>query len=444
MSLASLIDVFIPRGYNTWVVTLSVAVLGAGSGVVGSFLLLRKRSLMGDALSHATLPGIALAFMLAAAVGGDPKSLPVLLAGAVVTGVAGVAGVLLITRLTRLKEDAAMAIVLSVWFGVGVALLGLVSDVPGVSAAGLESFIYGRTASMLWVDAVLIACVSAAATLACLVLFKELTLLCFDGGFARTQGWPVTVLDAALLALVTAVTVVGLQAVGLILVLALLVIPPAAARFWTDDLRAMVLVAAAVGAVSGWVGAMASAARADLPAGAVIVLVAVAVFGVSMAVGRARGVVWRWFRRRELERSVRRQHLLRAMYEAGEGRVSPDGELPPVSLDQLQPMRSWSRRGLRRRLASARRAGLVLPRDESGRAWRLTGPGRVEAARVVRNHRLWEAYLIEHAEVAPSHVDRGADLIEHVLAPELIARLEALLSRTSEQPQPPPSPHGLP
>ena len=180
---------------------------------------------------------------------------------------------LAIRNTTRLRDDVAMGFVLSVFFGLGVALLGIIQDMPQASAAGLESFIYGKTASMVLTDFYLILGVAICAVVAALLLFKEFALLCFDENYAASEGWPALWLDVLLLALVTAVTVIGLQSVGLILIIAFLITPPAAARFWTNRLSTMTTLAAVIGAVSGWLGASVSALIPRMPAGAMIVVV---------------------------------------------------------------------------------------------------------------------------------------------------------------------------
>lgn len=428
--------------YNTRVVILGVAMLGGAAGLIGSFTLLRKRALMGDALAHASLPGIVAAFMLVASLGGDGKSLPVLLAGATVTGLMGVAVILVLRRHTRLKEDTALGVVLSVFFGAGVALLGVAQQMDTGHAAGLESFIYGKTASMRAYDAGLIAVASAISIFGCAMLFKELKLLCFDADFAGSRGLPVTLLDLTLMSLVVLVTIVGLQAVGLILMIALLVIPAAAARFWTEQMWKMALIAAALGVVGGVVGAAASALLPRLPSGAMIVLVCSALFLVSMTFGSARGVLIRSLRRRRFNRRIARQHLLRGMYELIEQDQRPERDpvRAPLSIDQLLPLRSWNRPQLLRTIGRADDDELVRRKGESVR---LTRAGYAEAARLTRQHRLWELYLITHADVAPARVDRDADDIEHVLEPELVDRLEEVLDQKPISIQVPVSPHEM-
>ena len=416
---------------------LGTGLLGMAAGLVGSFTLLRRRALMGDALSHATLPGVGLAFLIAPYFGFDGKSLPVLLTGATLSGIAGVVAILYIRNVTRLKEDAALGIVLSVFFGAGIAILTIALKAPSGNAAGLESFIYGKTASMIASDARLIATAGLLSVVIIALVFKELTLLCFDEGFAASRGYPVLMLDLLLMALVVIVTIIGLQAVGLVLMIALLVIPAAAARFWTHDLKRMTVISAGIGGGGGLVGSAMSAVFPNLPSGAMIVIVCSSLFLFSLLFGRARGVLVRFARRWELNRSVDRQHLLRGMYEllevrdaTAEATTAQAGVSVPFS--QLLEMRTWSSFRLLRQIERCRRNGLLIRNDDARLS--LTEAGLAEASRLVHEHRLWETYLITHAEVAPGRVDQAADAIEHVLEPELIAQLEQLLAqqRTSD------------
>jgi len=433
-------NVFSLQDYNTRLVVVSTLILGMASGLIGCFLLLRKRSLMTDALSHACLPGIGIAFILGTLFLGDGKQLPLLLAGATVTGVFGVVVVLLIRKTSRIKDDAAMGIVLSVFFGAGVVVLGMLQNMPEASAAGLEYFIYGKTASMVFADFLLISVVAAGALLCSILLLKEFTLLCFDESFGQAQGWPVTTLDILMLGLVAAVTVVGLQAVGLILIIAFLITPAAAARFWTHNLRSMLVLSAGIGALSGWMGASISALLPRLPAGAVIVLVAATVFLFSMLFGTTNGVIRRTVKMWNLKRKVGRQHLLRAVFEIQEG-ICTATKTPPANVSIPYPAllshRSWSPSELRRLLRLARREDHIETFD--GNHLRLSEAGFGEAARITRNHRLWEIFLIRHAEIAASHVDRDADSVEHVLSADMVRELERDLDMTTV----PASPHPI-
>ena len=435
-----ILEVLTLADYNTRIVILGTMLLGLASGVVGTYMLLRKRALVGDAVSHATLPGIAIAFMVMVALGGTGKYLPGLLAGATFTGLLGVGAIMLIRGMTRIKEDAALGIVLSVFFGLGIALLGLIQTMQEGNAAGLESFIYGKTASMIRSDVMLITAAAAVVLAISVLLYKEFAILTFDQEYARAQGWPVLLIDATMMALVIGVSVIGLQAVGLILMIAMLIIPPAAARFWTERLFGMLIIAAVIGAVSGILGATVSALIPRMPAGAIIVIVAAIIFAFSMLFGVRRGVVVRVIETIRLRRTVGRQHLFRTIYEWIEARgLAADARQASIPVAELLPLRSWTAHRLRLGIARARRGGLLTVVDGSVR---LTFRGLEEATRIVRNHRLWELFLITHADIAPSHVDRDADQIEHVLGAEMVGELEALLA-ASPGAVVPPSPHAL-
>lgn len=445
MEWSDIINVLLLRDYNTRLVVVCTILLGCACGLMGGFLLLSKRSLMGDTLSHATLPGVGIAFMLSVALGMTGKSLPILLLGAALSGIVGCMAVLFIRNHSRIKDDAAMGIVLSVFFGAGVAVLGVAQSIPEGSAAGLESFIYGKTASMVKEDFRILIGATGAVLLLSVLFFKEFRLLCFDENFAAAQGWPVRWLDALLLALVTLVTVAGLQAVGLILIIAFLITPAAAARFWTERLDNMLILSAVIGALSGWLGASISAFFPRMPAGALIVLVAAVCFLFSMLFGSARGVLVRFIRHERLKRKVGRQHLLRALYEIIEAAADDLQELSPraVAFRQVRGRRTWTDARLKRYIRQAYQDGLI--RKPEGESIQLTDVGFTEAAKVTRNHRLWEIYLIEYADVATSRVDRDADTVEHILGERMVATLEAKLMQLREAGSPgvPASPHPI-
>ena len=193
-------------GYNASLVAIGAALLGFAAGASGSFLFLRKRALVSDAISHATLPGIALAFMLMVAMGGDGRNLLGLLLGSALSAWAGLLVIQWLTQHTRLREDAAIGAVLSVFFGFGVVLLTIIQTFSTGRQAGLQDFLLGATAGMLYADAITIIIGGALAVLAVIIFRRPMTLVAFDASFAAANGYPVRLIDLGIMALVLAVT----------------------------------------------------------------------------------------------------------------------------------------------------------------------------------------------------------------------------------------------
>lgn len=411
-------------GYNATVVTTGTALLGGAAGLVGVFALLRRRSLVADAMSHATLPGVAIAFLVATSLGLEGLSLPILLIGAAVSGGLGVLAIHAIVRGSRLKEDAAIGIVLSVFFGIGVVVLSWIQANISSSSAGIDHFLEGRAASMLPRDTATMAILAVLVAVVVGVLRRELCLVCFDEPFARMTGWPTTTIDLTILALMVLVTVAGLQAVGIVLIVALLIVPPVTARFWSERVSTLLILSAILGMASGYVGTAISSAAPDLPTGAVIVLVATGFFLTSLLVAPKRGVLGHTLRRWRLRIRIESDHLLEAIVERAETPLV-ESPLDPATWADLRRFRGWSPWFGRRLLAGLRRDGLVRRRGVDMIVTRL---GCQRGREVIRNHRLWERYLVTHADIAPNHVDWSVDQVEHVLSSDLIARLEADLA----------------
>lgn len=413
--------------YNTRMVVTGAGMLGAVSGLVGVYLLLRKRSLIGDAISHATLPGLVIAFLIQVALGGTGRDLVWLLVFSGVSGILGALTVLVIRRWTNLKEDAALAIVLSTYFGLGMALLSVAQQTQTGNPAGLEGFIFGKTASIVASDALIILSTSVAVTAVIVACRKELKLLCFDPSLASAQGWPVLWMDLLLLGSVLLVVVVGITIVGALLVIALLVIPPASSRFWTHSLNRSLYLSAAFGAASGVVGALTSLFIDKIPSGAAIVLAASFFFGISLVFGSQSGLLWKFLNQRRQRVQADQEHVLRAVYELLESRgrapsVRGETRSDPVEVEALVKMRAWSRFRLAQSLRQNVNNGWLLQSADG--VVTLSASGIQQALKSVRRHRLLELYFSRWADLSPDAIDRGADYTEHALDDELLAMLE--------------------
>ncbi len=278
-------------GYNATLVTLGATLLGIATGISGTFLYLRKNALISDAISHATLPGLGAAFLLMTGAGLDGRNLIGLLGGSAISAALGLMIVTWLTTKTRLSQDAAIGSVLSVFFAFGVVLLTVIQALPAGRQAGLETFLLGSTAGMLFNDAVLIL-VLGAITTSILVLFRRpIILVSFDSTYAKTLGISPQKTDYLVLAVALAVTVIGMKIAGLILIVALLIIAPVAARFWSEKSDIIILISAIFGGLSGYFGTAISATAPGLPTGPIIVLCSFVLFLVSFFLAPRRGVL---------------------------------------------------------------------------------------------------------------------------------------------------------
>lgn len=428
-------------------IALGAGLLGATAGMVGAYAVLRRRALLGDVLAHASLPGVCLAFLLTGV-----RETHTLAVGALVTALASVFCVALAVRWTRTREDAAMGVVLSTFFGVGVVLLTVIQGNADGRQAGLDSYLFGEVAGLRTRDVMVIGAATAVVALVCVLAHKELKLYSFDEGFARSQGWPTVWLDFAVMGAVAVVVVLGLPVCGVVLIAALLIFPTAAARYWTDRLARVVLLSALIGAGAGAGGVLLASpvvpADSTLgrlvrdadgglpPPGPVVVLSGAALFVVSVLFAPNRGLLASAWRQQRLRARVQREHLLRSIYELVEVNGPNDRGVSPTELAtryRSSPWASWLTQ------TRAERAGLVASQGENVR---FTPAGLAEAKRLTRVHRLWELFLVRHADIAADHVDRSADDIEHALPKDLIESLEAELAGEGRSPVPP-SPHEM-
>lgn len=287
-------------------VCLGTALIGATSGALGSFSYLRRQALIGDVISHSALLGVMGAFLLSAvATGVGSKSFAVLLPGALVAGVAAMLMARVITVHTRLKGDAALGVLLALFFGTGLLLLRYAQKSPNISGhAGLEDYIFGLAAAMTTDDLVLISALAAVALGATSLLWPALKLHTFDRAFAHSVGFHARRLDVVLILLQVLGIVIGIHAVGVVLMVSLMVAPAAAARQWTGSLGRMLLLAATFGAASGALGSLLSAAYSGAPTGPMIVLVATCIFVASILFAPGRGMLSRGRARRLARASV--------------------------------------------------------------------------------------------------------------------------------------------
>lgn len=397
--------------------------LGLCCGLMGAFLVVRKLALMGDALSHAVLPGVALGFLW-----GMTKNPVAIFAGAVGAGLLGAVVVQWIRGTTKHREDAALGFVLSSFFGMGIVLFSMIQNLPGGAKSGLDGFMFGQAAALGPEDVWLLGGVTLLALGSVLFFYKEYVLTSFDEGFARSLGWPVKLYHYSLMLLLAFAIVSALQAVGVVLVSAMLVIPAAAAFLLTDRMGAMLAWSAGFGLLAGAAGAFFSFTGRNLPTGPFMVLAAAALFVLALLFAPRHGILGRLWRRQSRAARIRRENMLKAIYH-----VMEDGGFREevVAVEGVAERRRETASGAQREIGELQRAGLAT---EAGGRVAFTPEGWQRACEIVRNHRLWELYLTNAAQLAPDHVHDAAEVIEHVLGDETVRRLERRLNYARRDP----------
>ncbi len=408
---------------------LGSMLLGVTCGLLGGFIVVRKMALVGDALSHAVLPGVALGFLWN--MSKDPVAIFV---GAVLAGLLGAAAVHLIKHTTRLKEDTALGLVLASFFAIGICLVTMIQRLPTGNKSGIDKFLFGQAAAIGAGDVKLMVAATGLAVLMVLLFYKEFLVTSFDAGFARAVGFPVQVIHYGLMLLLAFAVVIALQAVGVVLVSAMLITPAAAAYLLTDRMHRLLMLAAFFGLCAGALGAFLSFLRPNLPTGPLMVLAATGVFVLAFLFGPRHGVVARWWRQRSSAARVQRENTLKAIYHVLEAREFK-GE--GVSLRELAERRRETVEEARQQSVELRRHDLATL-QEDGNAIYLTPDGWQRACAIVRNHRLWELYLTNAAHIAADHVHEDAEKIEHVLGEEVVRQIEKRLNYATHDP------HGRP
>lgn len=291
-----------------WVL-LGTMFLGLASGIIGSFVLLRKESLVGDAMSHAALPGVCMGFLIAG------RELPALMAGAALFGMLSLWTIRLVHTRSKLKQDTAIGLTLAIYFGLGIVLLTAITNGASGNKSGLDSFIFGQAAAMTQQDVQMMSGIASFVVFITILLFKEWKLIIFDPLFAGGLGWKISLLNNMLSLCIVLIVTAGIQAVGIILMAALLITPAIAARYWTEHLGMMITIAGALGALSGLVGATISILDSGLPTGPIVVLAATVFFLVSFLFAPKRGKVSQWWAAYRARQQWRSDQLSREQKE---------------------------------------------------------------------------------------------------------------------------------
>lgn len=407
---------------NVLWVLCGALLLGINAGVLGSFAFLRKRALIGDTLAHAALPGVTTAFMLTGS-----RSPFVIVTGAMVSAFLGMFSVDWLRRHTRIKEDSALAIVLSLFFALGVFQLTLIQKMPGAAQAGLDKLLFGQAASLVPHDLMVLSLLAVLTLTLVAACFSQFKLIIFDKTYAVTIGVPVRRYEAILALAVVLSVVIGLQLVGVVLVAALMLTPAAAARYWTNNLKVMLILAGTFGGIAGVLGALVSCLAPRMPTGPWMVVVVTLLFALALLFAPQGGMLPRWLRRVRLSRRIHDENVMRTLYKIGEG----SGQAGSSEASTILHFRSLRRRDLDRTIARLVAQGFIF---RSSDTLTLTESGEAYARRITRLHRLWELYLTQNINLPADHVHLDAEEIEHMLTPELEQRLVEELGEPASDP----------
>ena len=399
---------------------IGALLMGLSTGVLGSFLVVRRLAMMGDTLSHAVLPGLVGGFLWAG--GKEPWAL---FTGALLAGLLGVWLVSQIKTMSVLKEDAALGLVLSGFYAIGVCLLTMVQHMEIGQKSGLDKILFGQAAALGLNDLYFMGGVTAVVVILVGFFYKEFLALSFDEAFARALGWPIGLFQGLFMGVLAATVVVSLQASGVVLVSAMLIIPASAAYLLTQRFGVLVILASTLSMIAGVLGALLSFLKPGIPTGPCMVACASLEFGLIWLLAPGQGIIPQWVRQMRVQERIALENTLKAIYHVLE---KGGFQLETVTLEALAEGQALVARGF------AHFGSLDKAASIENRTLHLTPQGWARACEIVRNHRLWELYLTHAANYAPDHVHEDAEKIEHMLGETIVRQLETRLNYPQRDP----------
>ena len=408
---------------------MGTTLLAASSSVVGAFSYLKGQSLVGDAIAHALLPGVVLAFIL-----GGIRNSSFLILGALISGLMAHYGIGYIENKTKLKSDTAVSLVLSTFFGFGIMLMSYIQRTGQGQQAGLERFLLGKAAAITMQDIYIFSALALVLIVGVGLFFKGFQLMTFNEDFAHAIGLPMPLIRFTFTVLTVLAITIGIQTVGVVLMAALLITPSAAARVWTNSLPAMLALAASFAGFAAVMGTYISSVLPKMPTGPWVVLV-LAFFGFSsLLFAPKRGWFSKQRRAKANQRKTIRENVLKLLFQQEEQRGLPT----VLSIEEMQGIREMRLDRLTSTLKELKNRLLII---DHGGSYGLTELGRGEGRRVVRLHRLWELYLTERLGMAADHIHPQAETMEHVITPEIEELLVKELGNPEVDPHQSPIPY---
>jgi len=414
----NILSYFSSEYYTFWVVSIGAGIICFAAGIVGTFSYLRKRALLGDVISHAVLPGVAISFMLTGV-----KNPIYFLIGATTSGILSIWLVDYIQSKSKLKPDTILALTLSVFFGIGIVLLTKIQHSGNAAQSGLDSFLFGKAASMTLQDVIIFSIIALINTVCIAVFLRAFSLISFDEEYAKSLGFNIKIIKS-FLALLTVITVaIGIQSVGIVLMAALLITPASGARFLTNSIKKMLIYAGIFALLSGFIGVIISSSGTAMPTGPWIVVILSSLTIFAIFFGKEKGVIARMRVRKSNNVKINNENILKKLYKLSEeGKESI--HVDQLSENQSIPQLKTTLKRLEKKQILSQVKGTII----------LNEKGKIAAREVIRKHRLWEIYLSKYFQLDEDHLHDDAEGIEHVITPEIEKHLITLLDRPEKDP----------
>lgn len=391
--------------------------VGVSCGLIGTYIMLRRLSLIGDALAHAVLPGVVIGFMVAG------KGALSLFVGALTAGILTSILISFVERNSKIKEDTSIGIIFTGAFALGILLVSQLKQVH----IDLSSYLFGDVLGVSDSDLVLSSIITVVIIISVVLFYKQLLVTSFDPTMAHIIGISTAVVHYFLMTLLSMSIVAGLQSVGVILIIAMLITPPATAFLLTDKLKRLLLLSCFFGVLSSVIGLYLSY-HLNFASGASIVLVSVFFFAMAFLFSPKEGIVIKGFRRRKNSR----MHLIEDVIKQMNMYVPVNtADLTGTLSDKLGIPASKIQSVL------GRIKNMELIEFTNGN-FSLTEKGKKVADRLIRSHRLWETYITEKHIVNIEDIHQDAEKFEHVLSDDLLAEIDEELGHPQKDP------HGSP
>lgn len=401
-------------------VVIGTLLLGFTCGIVGVLVVLSKKALIVDAVSHSVLPGICVGFMMAGV-----KNPLYLILGGMSAGAISVFLVDWFSKKSRIKKDAAIAITLSVMFSFGVILLSIIQHSGNANQSGLSDFLFGNAATILASDLTIFGVMCITVLLVIPIFFNHFKIALFDAGFAKTIGLNEKLIQSLISGLIVISTAIGIQTVGIILMSALIITPASSAFFWTNNFKKSIVISGVFAAISSVLGVFVSYLSPDMPTGPwiIVILSSIAIFSALFS---KKGLLTKNLRGRRNKQKILSDNILKFLYKQATLKGSKS-----LSAQQISELKNIPLQQVKKGLTKLRASAFIV---KGGEKWSLTEKGFSDAKRIIRIHRLWEVYMQQYMHIQTDHLHESAESIEHIITPKIEAELQRIMGKPLNDP----------